>query len=150
MARQTTKVTTDHEEIRRWVEERGGWPAHVKGTGEDGDPGVLRIDFPGYSGEDTLEPIPWDEWFRKFDEKNLAFVYQDKTASGEQSYFNELVSRDTVEERLQRAKRTSTRAPTRSTSPATRATGSQAKASTKRSAPPLFRSPRILPRATPP
>ena len=26
------KVTTDHKEIRKWVEERGGHPARVKGT----------------------------------------------------------------------------------------------------------------------
>jgi hypothetical protein len=135
MARQTSKVTTDHEEIRRWVEARGGWPASVKGTGEDGDPGVIRIDFPGYSGEDTLEPISWDDWFRKFDEKDLAFLYQDRTAGGEESYFNELVSRDTVQERLQRAKRTTTRASAPSTrSRATRATGTRAKASTTRAA----------------
>jgi len=45
---------TDHETIRRWVEERGGWPARVKGTGNDDDPGLLRIDFPGFSGEKSL------------------------------------------------------------------------------------------------
>jgi len=28
-----TKITTDHDEIRRWVEARGGKPATVKGTG---------------------------------------------------------------------------------------------------------------------
>ena len=39
--------TIDHDEIRRWVEERNGRPAHVKRTGNDGDPGLLRIDFPG-------------------------------------------------------------------------------------------------------
>ena len=44
------QVTTDHEEIRRWVEERGGTPAVVKGT-ESGDSALLRIDYPGFSGE---------------------------------------------------------------------------------------------------
>ena len=35
-------TTTDHEEIRKWVESRGGCPARVKRTGSDGDPGILR------------------------------------------------------------------------------------------------------------
>ena len=29
----SSKTTTDHDEIRRWAEERGGRPAHVKDTG---------------------------------------------------------------------------------------------------------------------
>jgi hypothetical protein len=56
-------TTTDHETIRRWVEERGGRPARVKGTAKGDDPGLLRIDYPGFSGEETLEPISWEEWF---------------------------------------------------------------------------------------
>jgi hypothetical protein len=92
----TSKQTTDHEEIRRWVEERGGKPACVRGTGGKGDPGLLRIDMPGYTGEDTLAPISWDEWFEKFDEQGLAFLYQDKTAGGKKSNFNKLVKRDSV------------------------------------------------------
>jgi hypothetical protein len=96
-ARANTRVTIDHEEIRRWVEERGGRPAAVKATRKKGDPGIIRIDFPGYSGDDTLEPISWDEWFKKFDQSNLAFVYQETTARGQKSNFNKLVSRESVD-----------------------------------------------------
>jgi hypothetical protein len=32
------KVTTDHDFIRKWVEERGGKPAAVKQSGGKGDP----------------------------------------------------------------------------------------------------------------
>src|SRR4051812_41736014 len=74
-----SRTTTDHEEIRNWVEERGGMPAAVKATERRGDPGILRIDFPGYSGEGRLDRIEWDEFFRKFDESGLAFVYQERT-----------------------------------------------------------------------
>jgi hypothetical protein len=88
------KTTTDHDEIRRWVEERGGRPARVRGTGDGDDTGLLRIDFPGGAGDDSLEPIPWDEWFEKFEEKGLAFVYQEEKASGEGSTFFKLVRRD--------------------------------------------------------
>lgn len=90
----TSKVTTDHEQIRRWGTERGGHPAHVKGTGHGRDLGVLRIDFPGFSGDDTLEQVEWNEWFEAFDAKRLAFLYQERTADGEISRFNKLVSRD--------------------------------------------------------
>jgi hypothetical protein len=92
MTQSTTKKTTDHEEIRRWVEEHGGRPATVRGTG-NGEPGVLRIDFPGGAGEDQLEPVSWDEWFRKFDDEGLAFVYQDEKSDGEDSTFFKLVRR---------------------------------------------------------
>lgn len=84
------KVTTDHEEIRRWVEQHGGHPAAVRRTESGDDPGILRIDFPGYSGEQTLDPIAWEEFFQKFDESKLAFLYQDQG----DSRFNKLISRE--------------------------------------------------------
>lgn len=85
--------TTDHETIRRWAEERGGHPATVKGTGGKDDPGILRIDFPGYSGEGKLEEITWDEFFDKFDASGLELVYQEETKDGQKSRFSKLVSR---------------------------------------------------------
>lgn len=65
----------------------------VKGTSESGA-GILRIDFPGYSGEESLEPISWEEFFAKFDESNLAFLYQEMTSSGDPSRFNKFISRE--------------------------------------------------------
>ncbi len=93
MANSESHTTTDHDEIRRWVEEHDGKPASVRGTEEGDAAGVLRIDFPGGAGEDELEHISWDEWFEKFDGENLAFLYQAKKASGEDSTFFKLVSR---------------------------------------------------------
>jgi hypothetical protein len=55
---------------------------------------VLRIDFPGGAGEDELEHISWDEWFETFDANNLAFLYQERKADGEDSTFFKLVRRD--------------------------------------------------------
>jgi hypothetical protein len=86
------KVTTDHDEIRRWVEERGGHPARVKGTN------LLRIDYPGFSGEETLERVSWNESFRIFDENNLAFLYQEETKDGGESRFSKFVDRDSVDD----------------------------------------------------
>ena len=87
---------TDHETIRRWAEERGARPACVKGTGGKADTGMIRLDFPGYSGEDSLQEISWDEWFKAFDQNNLALLIQEETAGGQQSNFNKLVSRETA------------------------------------------------------
>jgi hypothetical protein len=90
MSEHESKTTTDHDEIRRWAESRGGRPASVEGTG-NGDPGVLRIDFG--DPEDRLEEISWDEWFDKFDKENLAFLYQEETKEGGESRFFKLVQR---------------------------------------------------------
>lgn len=97
-----SKTTTDHSEIREWVETRGGHPACVRGTGNRGDIGLLRIDYPGYSGKQTLQKISWDEFFGKFDERHLAFVYQDKP----ESRFSKLV--DAVEEPMPRKRAAAT------------------------------------------
>jgi len=88
-----------HEEIRNWAEDRGAAPACVKGTGGGGDAGMIRLDFPGYSGEESLQHISWDDWFEKFDENDLALMVQDTTAGGERSNFNKLVKRTTVQQR---------------------------------------------------
>lgn len=88
------KQTTDHAKIRKWVEERGGVPAAVKGTGSGDDPGVLRIDFPGYSGEESLRQITWEEFFDKFEKERLAFLYQEETNDGSESRFSKLTNRE--------------------------------------------------------
>ena len=88
------KVTTDHQKIRSWAEERGGKPAAVKGTGGGDDPGVLRIDFPGYTGDESLKPITWEQFFEKFERERLAFLYQEETSEGDESRFSKLTNRD--------------------------------------------------------
>jgi hypothetical protein len=92
----SSRPLTDHDEIRRWAEERNAKPSCVRSTGDKNDVGMIRLDFPGYTGEGSLEEISWDEWFDKFDESSLALLVQDHTASGEKSNFNKLVSRETA------------------------------------------------------
>lgn len=94
---QTSQTTTDHDEIRRWVDERGGHPARVKGTNKGKTAGVLRIDYPGYSGKDSLEEISWEEFFDGFEKNELAFLYQEETKDGELSRFSKLVDRNATE-----------------------------------------------------
>ena len=86
-------TTTDHDEIRTWVEEHDGVPATVRTDDED-EVSVLRIDFPGGAGEDRLRHIEWEQWFEKFDKEKLAFLYQEHKANGDDSTFFRLVNRD--------------------------------------------------------
>lgn len=93
------KVTTDHKKIRKWVEERNGKPSSVIDTEGKNDPGLLRIDYPGRKGKTSLKEISWEDFFEKFEEKNLAMLYQDKTAGGGTSRFSKFISRDTSKNR---------------------------------------------------
>jgi len=55
---------------------------------------MIRIDFPGFSGSDSLERIEWDEWFEQFDANQLAFLHRDmRHSDGELDRFNKLVRR---------------------------------------------------------
>ena len=100
-----SKTTTNHDEIKRWVEKNGGCPARVKATGRSkGDPGILRIDYPGFSGQSTLAKMGWDEWFEAFDANKLAFVYQPSTR------FSKLIARSAAPRRTATAGRTSAQA----------------------------------------
>jgi len=84
-------VTTNHDDIRKWVEARGGKPATVKRTGGKEDAGILRIEF---QDRENLEEISWDEFFEKFDRNHLAFLFQDRLKSGDESRFFKFVRRD--------------------------------------------------------
>jgi hypothetical protein len=91
-------VTTDHDKIKSWTEERDGYPARVKQTdGKAG--GIIRIDYEGYSGGDSLEKITWAEWFDAFEKNHLAFLCQDRVKGGGKSRFSKLIDRDSQEAR---------------------------------------------------
>ena len=106
MSQAESHTTIDHDEIRRWAEARGGKRSTVKRTeGKDHEPGILRIDFPGFSGSDSLEEITWEEFFDKFDDKDLALLYQETTADGGKSNFNKLISRPAELKKRQRSSR---------------------------------------------
>lgn len=86
-------VTTDHEVIRRWAKARKAVPATVEGTEHEGHLGVLRFDFPGYTG-DRLTEVSWDDWFEAFDKRRLNFIYQERQSSGKRSNFFQLENPD--------------------------------------------------------
>jgi hypothetical protein len=92
-----SKVTTDHVEIRQWAEERGGKPASIEGTERGNEEaGLLRIDFPGGAGDPPLNRITWEDFFKKFDEADLAMVYQAEKADGSPSFFCKFISRESA------------------------------------------------------
>ncbi len=98
MASHDTKATTDHDEIREWAEERGGKPATVKSTSRGEAAGLLRFMFPTVGQDDDLEVISWDEFFRKFEQEDLAMLYQEEIKGGETSRFFKFVTKETARE----------------------------------------------------
>ena len=91
--RHEANTTTDHNKIQRWAEERKGVPSVVKATHQSEGSGLLRIDFPEEEPDEGLEEIEWDEFFKIFDTRNLAFLYQESTAAGKESRFCKFVNR---------------------------------------------------------
>jgi hypothetical protein len=103
----SSAVTTDHDVIRNWAESRKGHPAVVRATHESSDregkghgkghgksAGILRIDFD--PPQDSLERVGWDEFFDTFDDRELAFLFQETTAAGRKSRFSKFVQRASV------------------------------------------------------
>jgi hypothetical protein len=92
----SANTTTNHDEIRKWVEKRGGHPAVVKATENKGQPGgLLRIDYdePGSNDDTRLHRISWEEFFKSFDNNDLAFLYDPDS----DSRFSKFVQKESAE-----------------------------------------------------
>jgi hypothetical protein len=83
------KITRDHNTIRHWAEVRGGRPSAVRQMRSGGDPGILRLDFD--PRDDSLDPLSWDEFFKRFDSTRLSFLYQEETGDGKKRRFYKLI-----------------------------------------------------------
>ena len=79
------KCTLDHKVIRRWAEERKGKPCRF-----------LHIYFPGFGARGSFAPVSWDSFFAEFEDKKLAFIYQERCPSGQPSLFYRLMRRLTA------------------------------------------------------
>jgi hypothetical protein len=79
------KYTLDHNVIRRWAEERNGKPCRF-----------LHIYFPGYGARGSFARVSWDSFFAEFEDKRLAFVYQECSPSGKPSSFYRFLRRPAV------------------------------------------------------
>lgn len=83
------KTTINHDEIKKWIDERRGKPVKIKDTDS-----FLRIDFPGFSEKGKFDELSWEDFFRIFDENHLALIYQEKTADGKESRFFKFINRE--------------------------------------------------------
>jgi hypothetical protein len=90
-------TTTDHDVIRAWAEARGGRPASVERTAGDGDAGLLRLEFPDRGDDDELAEVDWKAFFETFEDRSLAFVYQEKTSDGSTSRFSRFINRNSAD-----------------------------------------------------
>lgn len=86
----TAQLTTDHEMIRQWADERGGKPARIEGTGENRT-SLLRIEFPGGSEAESLKRMQWPSFLKTMDDEGLALLFQETTRHGEISRFYKIV-----------------------------------------------------------
>ena len=138
------KTTSDHDEIRKWAEERGGKPAHVATTGNGADIGIVRLEFPGAaaSHDANLAEISWEQFFEKFDQDKLALVYQEETAAGEKSNFNKIVSAQTAAKAAPRkARKKASRAPVKAAKKVAAPSRPAAKKAAAPSRPPAKKAP---------
>ena len=87
------KYIIDNDEVRAWVEERGGVPATLKEVSENGEesPDMLHLAF-GKMGPD-MEEMDWEEFAERFENENLALAYDDEAPKGTTPDF-ELIDRD--------------------------------------------------------
>lgn len=82
----TNRVTLDHEEIKAWIDKNSGRVFRLKNGSQD-----LRIVFPHEEDRDEiLEEITWEEFFKEFDKRRLAFLFE----SEGDSLFYKFMKRD--------------------------------------------------------
>lgn len=73
-------TTSDHSEIKRWAEKRGGKPAIIDHPIARADKLGIRIEFPGETHEVLMSetrPASWDEFFSIFEDQKLLLSYDD-------------------------------------------------------------------------
>jgi hypothetical protein len=85
-----TKITTNHNFIEGWVEERGGKPA--VDVERSNDKIVLAIDF-DKKAKENLKHVSWDEFFEDFDDERMAFLFQEEKLDGGISKYYRLINR---------------------------------------------------------
>ena len=87
-----TETTTEHETIRNWIEERGSTAAEVTEPAGD-DPGSLAV-IPEGTMDDSVRGVSWEEFFKIFDEEELAFVHQIDKEDPDEQWFCAFVERE--------------------------------------------------------
>ncbi|MHB2263967.1 hypothetical protein [Aliihoeflea sp. PC F10.4] len=101
----STRTLTDRDEIRDWAAARMGSPAISEASPSvGGDDPILSLVFDQASYQDQdrgadpsialggREIVEWDEWFKVFNEKNLALVVREEEP-GRKDSFHEIIAR---------------------------------------------------------
>ncbi|MBS9722239.1 hypothetical protein JYU29_16210 [Tianweitania sp. BSSL-BM11] len=99
-----TITLTDHEAIRDWAAARMGSPAVVDISPASGTQPMLRLVFDqrAYLDMDQaerpenaggVELVEWDDWFKLFEEAELALVVSEDVP-GQRDSFHEFIRRD--------------------------------------------------------
>lgn len=88
-----SKITDDHDFIKKWTEERYGEPAVVEGVVDKEKAGeMLRIHFIDDTWE-RLKGISWELFFDIFEKNNLALLYHVESSGGHQSKYYKLIDK---------------------------------------------------------
>jgi hypothetical protein len=104
-----TVTLTDREAIRDWAAARMGFPAIVDVSPSAGTQPMLRLVFDQASYQDHDRPdrpvnaggvelVEWDDWFRIFDEQQLALVVAEDRP-GVRENFHEIIRREADDQR---------------------------------------------------
>lgn len=99
-----TVTLTEHEAIRDWAAARAGAPAIVDVSPASGTQPMLRLVFDQRAYQDFdqaerpvnaggVELVEWDDWFKLFEESELALVVS-KEVPGQRDSFHEFIRRD--------------------------------------------------------
>lgn len=92
---ENARVTRNHNKIRKWVEEHGGIPAYTaEKITPDEQEKVLRIIFKNEKNSEKIIVMNWNDFFTKFDQANLAFLYSDDLENGNKTNYYKFVSLD--------------------------------------------------------
>lgn len=96
------KATTNHQEIRDWIERNDGIPYLIDHPEAKADKKGLRINFPGYIDEMLLsesqlgKEISWEEFFSMFEEQQLRFLYEEPVEGVDPTRWYRFENRDTT------------------------------------------------------
>ena len=88
--------TRDREEVREWIDDYDGKPAHIEGSLTE-----LTIDF---GDKEDVEDLSWKEFFDIFEKENLVMIHEIENIIGSdgrhpsEQYDFELYTRDSLGE----------------------------------------------------
>ncbi|WP_440006977.1 hypothetical protein [Halomicrococcus sp. SG-WS-1] len=93
-----SKITTDRETIRNWADERNLEPVRRTTAGTE-EPSV-RLVHDAETGRSGHEEVSWDEFFDRFEDEQLAFMYQEFDSVDDEVEFAEVIDRTSIDDEI--------------------------------------------------